>query len=65
MLELSISYSRKIWQFGGMPFNHQIKFHQIFFCVHVCVAILHYTAKLPVVLKTSFGAKPPNLMTTK
>ena len=35
----------QIWQFGSMPFNCQIKIHQIFFHVHVRMAIPYHTAK--------------------
>ena len=33
-------------KFGGMPFNHQIKIRQIFFRMHVRMAIPYHTAKL-------------------
>ena len=49
-----------------MRLNHQIKFAKIF---SVCMFIWQYhtippNLNQPIVLKTSFGAKLPNLMTT-
>ena len=49
-----------------MPFNRQVKIRQ--FC-SVCMYVWRYCTIPPnlnplIVLKTSFGAKSPNLMTT-
>ena len=40
-------YSRKIkiWRFGGLYYNHQIRIHQNFLLAYIRTAILYRTAK--------------------
>ena len=38
-------YSRKIWRFGGLYYNRQIKICQNFLLAYICMAILYRTAK--------------------
>ena len=40
-----IPYSRKIWQFGGLCYNRQIKIRQNFLLTYIRMAILYRTAK--------------------
>ncbi|MCG8620484.1 MAG: hypothetical protein MJE68_00610 [Proteobacteria bacterium] len=40
-----LPYSRKIWQFGGLYYNRQIKIRQNFLLVYICVAIPYQTAR--------------------
>ena len=40
-----VPYSRKIWQFGGLYYNHQIKIHQNFLLTYIRMAIPYRTAK--------------------
>ena len=68
MQTLHMPYGRKIWQFDGMRFNCQIKIRRYFYHVHVHVYIWRYCTippnlNLPILFNTSFGAKPPNLLT--
>ena len=62
LIKRYMPYSQKIWRFGGMTLNRQIKIRQNFYHVHVCMAILYHTTKFKSA-NTVFGAKPPNLMT--
>ena len=60
-----IPYSRKIWWFGGMPSTTKLKSAKFF---SACMFVWRYRTippnlNPPIVLKTLFGAKPPNLMT--
>ena len=40
-----ILYSRKIWRFGGLYYNHQIKIRQHFLLAYIHMAIPYRTAK--------------------
>ena len=45
LLYKHILYSRKIWRFGGLCYNRQIKIRQNFLLAYICMAILYQTAK--------------------
>ena len=66
--DCALPYSQKIWWFGSMPFNRQIKIRQMFFFphMHVCMAITYHSAKFKSTnsVKTSLGAKLPNNLMT-
>ena len=44
-LHNTIPYSRKIWRFGSLYYNHQIKIRQNFLLAYIRMAIPYQTAK--------------------
>ena len=56
-LQKSIPYSRKIWQFGGLHYNRQIKISQNFLLayIHVFMVIPYRTAKFKYSCNSDFG----------
>ena len=61
-----VPYSRKIWRFGGLYYNRQIKICQNFLLAYniIRMAILYRTAKFKSanVLAIAIWAQPPNLI---
>ena len=42
---MGLPYSRKIWRFGGLYYNHQIKIRQNFLLAYIHMAMPYRTAK--------------------